>query len=246
MFFIWNYYNYYKLSLHAVIEEWWALFSIQAKYATKEYQNHYSHVDAKHHDGLRLERAVVHSTYYSWTALQSHLFWGTWLYSGMYQESVWARRICDIPPAGGHLGDKHIRGRLWRQSKRYNSILWQWFWWRTPQNTAYLFHTNYSTEDHKRIYDTIKLLQQTSAAEKSLLSEIIKVARFLLVMPATNAVSERTFSSIRRLKSYLRTTMTQERMNSLMILHTHKEHTDSLNLKAVANDFCSKSESRKQ
>ena len=92
-----------------------------------------------------------------------------------------------------------------------------------------LFHTNYSTEDHKSINDTIKLLQQTSAAEKSLLSEVIKVARLLLVMPATNAVSERTFSSMRRLKSYLWTTMTQERMNSLIILHTHKGHTDNLN-----------------
>jgi len=40
-----------------------------------------------------------------------------------------------------------------------------------------------------------------------------------------------------RLKNYLRTTMAQERLNHLMILHVHKERTDNLDLKSVLNDF---------
>ena len=47
-------------------------------------------------------------------------------------------------------------------------------------------------------------------------------------MPATNAVSERSFSAMRRLYTYLRTNMSQNRLNNMMVLHAHKEKTDAL------------------
>ena len=56
-------------------------------------------------------------------------------------------------------------------------------------------------------------------------------------MPATNAVSERSFSSLRSVKTYLRSTMTQERLNNCMILTVHKEETDQLELLDIAKDF---------
>ena len=65
-----------------------------------------------------------------------------------------------------------------------------------------------------------------------------------MVTPATNASSERSFSAMRRVKSYLRSTMKQERLNHLMLLHVHKELTDTLNLADVVNDFVSSSENR--
>ena len=68
----------------------------------------------------------------------------------------------------------------------------------------------------------------------------------LLVMPATNAGSERSFSAVRRIKTYLRSTMTQQRLTDhLMLLHVHKSHTDSLNLVDVANDFIAGNDHRK-
>ena len=45
----------------------------------------------------------------------------------------------------------------------------------------------------------------------------------ILVIPATNATSERLFTVLRHPKSYLRTTTLQERLNYLMLLHVHKE-----------------------
>ena len=57
-------------------------------------------------------------------------------------------------------------------------------------------------------------------AERSLYSQIVKVVNLLLVIPATNPISERSFSAMRRIKNYLRTTMHQER---LMIMNTHKD-----------------------
>ena len=53
-------------------------------------------------------------------------------------------------------------------------------------------------------------------------------------MPATNAVSERSFSAMRRLYTYLRTNMSQNGSNNMMVLHVHKEKTDALKL---ANEF---------
>ena len=50
-------------------------------------------------------------------------------------------------------------------------------------------------------------------AEKTLLSEVIIIAKLMIVMPATNAVSERSFSTLKRTKTYLRSTMLQERLN---------------------------------
>ena len=39
------------------------------------------------------------------------------------------------------------------------------------------------------------------------------LVKLILVMPATNALSERSYSALRRIKNYLRSTMTQEWMN---------------------------------
>jgi len=67
---------------------------------------------------------------------------------------------------------------------------------------------------------------------------------YYLVMPALNAMSERSFidlSALRRVKAYLRSTMRQDRLNYLMILHVHKELTDALDL---TNEFVCGSERR--
>ena len=53
-------------------------------------------------------------------------------------------------------------------------------------------------------------------------------------MPATNAASECSFSSMRRIKSYLRSTTG---LNNLMILNIYKEELDELDLRVVANDL---------
>ena len=66
-----------------------------------------------------------------------------------------------------------------------------------------------------------------------------QVVKLLLVMPTTNAYSECSFSVMRRLKTYLRSTMGQARLNHVMLLHTYKEQLDSLNLPSIADDFVS-------
>ena len=80
--------------------------------------------------------------------------------------------------------------------------------------------------------------------QKDLMSEVCMLLKLILVMPATNAVSERSFSALRRIKTFLRTTMTQCRLNNLMVLNVHKGHCEKLNLVDVANTFVAGSEHR--
>ena len=44
----------------------------------------------------------------------------------------------------------------------------------------------------------------------------------LLTYPVSTCTAERSFSSVKRVKSRLRSTMTDERLSSIAILHIHK------------------------
>ncbi len=89
-------------------------------------------------------------------------------------------------------------------------------------------------------------LSECQMSRENCMSEVNTVLSLILVMPATNAISERSFSSLRRIKNYLRSTMTQERMNNIMILNVHKERTKELDRVKIANDFVQGSPHRKQ
>ena len=76
------------------------------------------------------------------------------------------------------------------------------------------------------------------------MNHVCRIMQLILVMPATNATSERSFSTLRRTKTYLRSTMKQERLNNLMILHIYSEQTDAINDNEIANEFVGRSEHR--
>ena len=101
-----------------------------------------------------------------------------------------------------------------------------------------------SSTPNLSIIDIKKVFLSLSNGQRVLLNQVNQLLKLVLVMPATNATSERSFSALRRVKNYLRTTMSQQRLNSLMILHVHKESTDTLNFQEVANEFIGDSEHR--
>ena len=79
---------------------------------------------------------------------------------------------------------------------------------------------------------------------RSMLSEVHKLLRLYLTVPITSSTSERAFSSLRRLLTYLRATMTEQRLNNCMLLHVHKDLTNELDLFEVAKDFILANEER--
>ena len=59
----------------------------------------------------------------------------------------------------------------------------------------------------------------------TLLPVLYEVATILASIPATSCSAERSFSALRRMKTYLRTTMGQERLNSIAIINIEREYT---------------------
>ncbi|XP_022168292.1 zinc finger MYM-type protein 1-like [Myzus persicae] len=89
------------------------------------------------------------------------------------------------------------------------------------------------------------LRNEYSNVKDSLFSEITKLIKLILTIPASAATAERSFSALRRLKTYLRSTMTQKRLTHLMILHVHKSMTAKIDLKLIAKEFVSRTSERK-
>ena len=63
--------------------------------------------------------------------------------------------------------------------------------------------------------------------------------------PASSAEAESSYSSLRRLKTWLRSTMDQSRLNSVAVCHTHKNILDSLKLVELEEHVISRSDIRK-
>lgn len=80
---------------------------------------------------------------------------------------------------------------------------------------------------------------------KDLLPEVTRCLKLLRTVPVTTATAERSFSSLRRLKSYLRSTMGQERLNYVAILNCHQEVLDRLDIRPLVNEFVNKNNIRK-
>ena len=53
-----------------------------------------------------------------------------------------------------------------------------------------------------------------------------------------NAVNKLSASSMRRIKIWLRSAMSQDRLSHCLLLPIHEEKTDKINLRNVANIFC--------
>jgi len=79
-----------------------------------------------------------------------------------------------------------------------------------------------------------------------MIPEVVTLIRLYLMCPATTATAERSFSQLRRLKTYLRSTMTQRRLNSLIILNMYQEDVDNLDLTKLVNKFISKNDMRRK
>ena len=87
-------------------------------------------------------------------------------------------------------------------------------------------------------------VKQMNTYEKAHISQIIELFKLILVLPATNASSERSFSLLRLAKPYLRGTTVQGRLKHLMNMSAYKENVDELSLKDVARELIHKNDTR--
>uniref|UniRef100_H2YP29 HAT C-terminal dimerisation domain-containing protein n=1 Tax=Ciona savignyi TaxID=51511 RepID=H2YP29_CIOSA len=69
--------------------------------------------------------------------------------------------------------------------------------------------------------------------------------RQYLTLPSTSC-AERSFSCLRRIKTYLRSTMRQERLNHLCLINVHSKRIQSLNKEKIINEFIGKNAVRQK
>ncbi len=71
-------------------------------------------------------------------------------------------------------------------------------------------------------------------------SNVSVAYRILLTVPMTVASAERSFSKLKLLKNYLRSTMSQEMLNGLAMCSIKKDILDNIDLNTVLDDFTSR------
>ena len=79
---------------------------------------------------------------------------------------------------------------------------------------------------------------------KRMLSEVHKLLKIYYTVPVTTSSAVRCFSGLRRIKTYLRNSMTQPRLNHCMLLHVHRSRTDNLDTVTIAREFIGRNERR--
>lgn len=92
--------------------------------------------------------------------------------------------------------------------------------------------------------DVVKFLKENLSISE-MLSEFSKLIRILLTIPVTSCTAERSFSALRRLKTYLRSSMGQSRLNNIAILHVHRDVTGKIDLDELLNRYISRNAIRK-
>ena len=89
----------------------------------------------------------------------------------------------------------------------------------------------------KSVDDLINLFLENSCHH--MLPEVSELMKLYLVVPVSNANAEQSFSVLRCIKTWLRSTMREDRLSALALCNKEKEVTNSLNLDDLLDQFCS-------
>ncbi|KAK3230503.1 hypothetical protein Dsin_002384 [Dipteronia sinensis] len=121
-----------------------------------------------------------------------------------------------------------------------------------------LKHDTFVDVDSYDLFSELRVLQVVLPKEKKTAIEILEFVkasdcylnvsiayRILLTIPVTVASAERSFSKLKMLKSYLRSTMSQERLNGLTILCIENEMLEKIEFENIINEFASQNARRK-
>jgi hypothetical protein len=64
-----------------------------------------------------------------------------------------------------------------------------------------------------------------------------RLLQLALTVPVANAAAERSFSSMRKIRTYIRSTMGEQRMSSIALLNTESEMAKTVDLDQVVDIF---------
>ena len=94
--------------------------------------------------------------------------------------------------------------------------------------------------------DALHCMQKMVPPVQQLFPQVKELLILLAVNSASSATAERSFSSLRRLKTWLRTTMTQQRLNSCAVCNIHRTLLDAVDVNAICNEFVLRNDFRQR
>lgn len=71
------------------------------------------------------------------------------------------------------------------------------------------------------------------------------ILKIFLTIPISNASGERSFSVLKRVKNYLRSTMGEDRLNNMAILYIEQEILDEIDTAKIIDEFAKEKSRRK-
>ena len=101
----------------------------------------------------------------------------------------------------------------------------------------------------KRLYQTLTTAKDKNATpcqiakemQLKILNEVLphfwKAVQILAAIPVTSCSSERSFSGLRRLKTYLRSTMSSERVFNLAVINIERYFANRVDISSVIDVF---------
>eukprot|EP00112_Aurelia_sp_Birch-Aquarium-sp1_P022111 Seg612.2 transcript_id=Seg612.2/GoldUCD/mRNA.D3Y31 product="hypothetical protein" protein_id=Seg612.2/GoldUCD/D3Y31 len=107
----------------------------------------------------------------------------------------------------------------------------------------------YNIEQKKKItsisrISTITDIFNSMPSAKKQCSEVHKIIKLYYTVPLSSASCERTFSAIRRLKTWLRAKTGANHLNDIMFANIQKSDMDRVDIKAIASEFAERNEKR--
>ena len=87
--------------------------------------------------------------------------------------------------------------------------------------------------------DIVKGIKLFPPEKRKLIRNVVLIVGLVLTNGTTSATLELSFSTLRQLKTWLRSTMKQKRFNSLTLLNENPDVVDKMSLIDVAKEFVS-------
>jgi len=100
--------------------------------------------------------------------------------------------------------------------------------------------SNIELEDFRSVLQLLQGKDDNKVSLIPLIPEFVKLVKLVLCIPVSTCTAERSFSGLRRLKTYLRSTMLQERLNHLAVMSCHSNVVSNLNCDDLIDEFVRK------
>ena len=101
------------------------------------------------------------------------------------------------------------------------------------------------TDEGKSVPKSVLKFTEEIEPYKEAFHELYRLCKIAVTVPVTSASSERSFSALSRIKSYLRNAMTDERLSNLGIINIERRRSSELDLEEFVDIFANNHNNRR-